>query len=111
MTTKLLAVAFTSSLLTATALASAGAADMTQERALNPQREPQNWILHHGNYQGHRFSLLREINTDTVKNMRLAFSVALGGFQSGGRYAHGALEATPIVEDGIMYVPDGWGSV
>jgi hypothetical protein len=31
----------------------AGAADMTQERALNPQREPQNWILHHGNYQGH----------------------------------------------------------
>jgi alcohol dehydrogenase (cytochrome c) len=37
--------------------------------------------------------------------------VALSGFQSGGRYAHGNLEATPLVEDGIMYVPDGWGSV
>jgi alcohol dehydrogenase (cytochrome c) len=98
-------------LLLATALTPANAADMTNDRMLNPQREPQNWLLHHGNYQGHRFSALKEINTDTVKNLRPAFTVALGGFQSGGRYALGALEATPLVEDGIMYVPDGWGSV
>jgi alcohol dehydrogenase (cytochrome c) len=84
---------------------------MTNERALNPQREPQNWILHHGNYQGHRFSQLKEINAETVKNLKPVFTVALSGFQSGGRYAHGNLEATPLVEDGIMYVPDGWGSV
>ena len=111
MTTKLPAVAFTSSLLMAAALMPAGAADMTQERALNPQREPQNWILHHGNYQGHRFSVLTDIDTNTVKNLKPAFTVALSGFQSGGRYAFGNLEATPLVEDGIMYVPDGWGSV
>ena len=111
MTTKILAVAFTSSLLTATALTPVRAADMTNERALNPQRESQNWILHHGNYDGHRFSQLKEINTETVKNLKPAFTVALSGFQSGGRYAFGNLEATPIVEDGIMYVPDGWGSV
>jgi alcohol dehydrogenase (cytochrome c) len=111
MTTKLVAVAFTSSLLMATALTPLRAADMTNERALNPQREPQNWILHHGNYQGHRFSLLKEINTDTVKNVKPVFTVALGGFQSGGRYAFGNLEATPLVEDGILYAPDGWGSV
>jgi alcohol dehydrogenase (cytochrome c) len=111
MTTKLLAVAFTSSLLMATAFTSLRAADMTNERSLNPQREPQNWILHHGNYQGHRYSLLKEINADTVKNLKPVFTVALSGFQSGGRYAFGNLEATPLVEDGIMYVPDGWGSV
>jgi alcohol dehydrogenase (cytochrome c) len=99
------------SLLMATALTPARAADMTNERALNPQREPQNWILHHGNYQGHRFSQLKEINAETVKNLKPVFTIALSGFQSGGRYAHGNLEATPIVEDGIMYVPDGWGSV
>ncbi|HEV7983785.1 MAG TPA: PQQ-binding-like beta-propeller repeat protein, partial [Xanthobacteraceae bacterium] len=99
------------SLLLTTALTPARGADMTPERALNPQREPQNWILHHGNYQGHRFSALKEIDTDTVKNLRPAFTVALSGFQSGGRYAFGNLEATPLVEDGIMYVPDGWGSV
>jgi alcohol dehydrogenase (cytochrome c) len=98
-------------LLVATALSPVRAADMTTERALNPQREPQNWILHHGNYQGHRFSALKEINADTVKNLKPAFTVALSGFQSGGRYAFGNLEATPLVEDGIMYVPDGWGSV
>jgi alcohol dehydrogenase (cytochrome c) len=111
MTAKSLAAAFAGSLMMATALTPAIAADMTNERLLNPQREPQNWILHHGNYQGHRFSALKEINTDTVGNLRLAYTVALGGYQSGGRYAAGALEATPLVEDGIMYVPDGWGSV
>jgi hypothetical protein len=55
MTAKIHAVAFTSSLLITTAVAPAYAVDMTQERALNPQREPQNWILHHANYQSHRF--------------------------------------------------------
>jgi alcohol dehydrogenase (cytochrome c) len=98
-------------LLMATVPMPARAADMTDERALNPQGEPQNWILHHGNYQGHRFSLLKGINTDTVKNLRLVFTVGLSGLQSGGRYAYGHLEATPLVEDGMIYVPDGWGSV
>src|SRR5260370_1864899 len=97
-------------LIATTALTPARAADMTNERALNPQREPQNWILHHGNYQGHRFSLLKEINTDTVKNLKPVFTVALSGFQSGGRYALGNLEATPIAQDGLIYVPDGSGS-
>jgi alcohol dehydrogenase (cytochrome c) len=104
-------VAIATSLLMATALTPLGAADMTNERALNPQKEPHNWILHHGNYEGHRFSQLKEINLDTVKNLKVAFTVGLGGMQSGGRFPHGNLEATPIVEDGIMYVPDGWGSV
>jgi alcohol dehydrogenase (cytochrome c) len=111
MTMKSFAGVLFGSLLMATALTPVGAADMTNDRTLNPQREPQNWILHHGNYQGHRFSPLKEINTDTVKNLKPVFTVALSGFQSGGRYAHGNLEATPLVEDGIMYVPDGWGSV
>src|SRR3984885_10084143 len=101
-----------SSLLVATALTPARAAHMTFEHANSVEKEPQNWILHHGNYQGHRFSGLKEINTDTVKNLKLAFTVALGGFEGAGtRYKFGDLEATPIVEDGIMYVPDGWGSV
>src|SRR5215813_9890454 len=104
-------VALLSSFLAATALTPARAGDMTFERALNVDKEPQNWLLHHGNYAGHRFSALTEINTDTVKNMKLVFSVALGGFESGGRYKFGNLEGTPIVEDGVIYVTDGWGSV
>jgi alcohol dehydrogenase (cytochrome c) len=100
------------SLLVTTALTPVGAADMTFERALNAGKESQNWILHHGNYQGHRFSQLKEINADTVKNLKVAFTVALGGFEGAGtRYKFGDLEATPIVEDGVIYVPDGWGTV
>src|SRR5262249_53751847 len=66
------------SLLAATALTPAGAADMTHERALNVAKEPHNWLLHHGNYEGWRFSLLKQINADNVKNLRVAFTVALG---------------------------------
>jgi alcohol dehydrogenase (cytochrome c) len=91
--------------------AGADAADMSFERALRVDQEPQNWLLHHQNYQGHRFSGLKEINTDTVANLRLAFTVGLGGLQAGGRHAQGNLEATPLVDDGLMYVTDGWGSV
>src|SRR5216684_635729 len=93
------------------ALSGARAADMSFERALNADREPQNWLLHHKNYQGHRFSALKEINTGTVGNLRLAFTIGLGGLQSGGRYAQGNLEATPLIDNGMMYIPDGWGSV
>jgi alcohol dehydrogenase (cytochrome c) len=111
MIAKSLTGAFVGSLLITSALTPARAADVTNERLLNPQREPQNWLHNHGNYQGYRYSLLKEINTDTVKNLKPVFTVALSGFQSGGRYAHGNLEATPLAEDGIIYVPDGWGSV
>ena len=112
MKTVSLAGALMGSLLAMTALTPLRAADMTFERALNPGKEPQNWLLHHGNYQGHRFSALKEINTDTVKNLKVAFTVGLGGFEGGGtRYKFGDLEATPIVEDGVMYFPDGWGTV
>jgi alcohol dehydrogenase (cytochrome c) len=106
------AAATTSALLAATMLTPATAADMTFERGLNVQSEPQNWVLHHGNYQGHRFSALNEINTQTARNLKVAFTVGLGGIEGAGtRYKFGNLEATPLVEDGIMYVPDGWGSV
>ena len=106
-----LACAIACSLLTATSLTPLKAADMTFERALNVAKEPHNWLLHHGNFEGHRFSQLKDINADSVKNLKMVFSVALGGFESGGRYKFGNLEATPLVEDGMMYVTDGWGSV
>src|SRR5437660_3226508 len=111
MRTALLSGAAMAALLVATALTPVEAADMTFERALNADKEPQNWLLHHGNYQGHRFSRLKDINADNVKNLKPVMTMALGGFESGGRYKFGNLEATPLVEDGIIYVPDGWGRI
>jgi alcohol dehydrogenase (cytochrome c) len=109
---KSLSFAALSALLITSALTPVNAADMTFERALASSKEPQNWLMNHGNYEGHRFSQLKTINTSNVKDLKIAFSVALGGIEGAGtRYKHGNLEATPLVEDGIMYVPDGWGTV
>src|ERR1700728_2877954 len=105
------AALFIAPFLAASALTPVRAADMTFDRALNAGKESQNWLLYYGNYQGYRFSQLNQINGDTVKSLKPVFSVALGGLQSGGRYAFGNLEGTPIVEDGMMYVTDGWGRV
>src|SRR5215468_2388557 len=43
------------------------AADVTPERLLNPDKEPQNWLMNHRTYDGQRFSPLTRINRDNVK--------------------------------------------
>jgi alcohol dehydrogenase (cytochrome c) len=85
--------------------------DTTMDRLLAAASEPQNWLTHHGTLDARRFSPLAEINRDNVKNLKVAYTVALGGTEPGGIWPHGGLEGTPIVEDGVMYVTDGWGSV
>ena len=82
-----------------------------EERLLAADQEPQNWLTHHQNYEAHRFSRLDEIDTETVKGLKVAWTFALGGTEGGGIWPHGGLEGTPIVEDGAMYVTDGWGAV
>ncbi len=95
-------VAIGCALLAGTSLAQA--ADMTFERLRNP--EPQNWLMNHGDFGAQRYSKLDRINKSNIKNLKLAFAVALGG-TSGNEN----LTATPLVEDGFMYVPDAWGVV
>ena len=77
---------------------------MTYQRLVNP--EPQNWLMNHHDFGSHRYSALDAINTGNVKNLRLAFAVALGGTTGNEN-----LTATPLVDDGFMYVPDAWGVV
>jgi alcohol dehydrogenase (cytochrome c) len=92
--------------------APASAADeVTQQRLLNADKEQGNWLLHHHDYGANRFSPLNQINRETVKNLKVAWTIALGGVEGGGIWTHGGLEGTPIVENGFMYVTDGWGSV
>src|SRR5258708_31126329 len=94
-------------LLATSALAmasSAFAADVTPERLLNPDREPQNWLMNHRTYDGQRFSPLARINRDNVKTLKLAYAVPLGG-SAGDEW----VEATPLVENGFIYITDSWG--
>jgi alcohol dehydrogenase (cytochrome c) len=78
------------------------AAEVTPQRLANP--EPQNWLMNHRTYDGQRFSPLARINRDNVKSLKLAYAVPLGG-GAGNEYN----EATPLAEDGFLYITDSWG--
>jgi len=80
------------------------AADVTYERLLKP--EPQNWLMHHNDFGSQRFSALDQINKANAKNLRLAFTVPLGG-KAGNEFG----AATPLVDGGFMYISDVWGVV
>ncbi len=85
--------------------------DVPFQRIVDAAKEPHNWLTHHGTLEAHRYSTLNQINKDTVSGLKVAWTAALGGIEGGGIWPHGGLEGTPIVEDGMMYVTDGWGSV
>jgi alcohol dehydrogenase (cytochrome c) len=106
--TALLATTLMSSL---TLMPASAADEVSQDRLLNADKEAGNWLHHHKNYSGTRFSSLKEINKDNVKNLKVAWTMHLGGVEGGGIWTHGGLEGTPIVENGMIYVTDGWGSV
>src|SRR2546430_6409864 len=80
------------------------AADVTADRLINADKEPQNWLMNHRTYDGQRFSPLARIDRGNVKNLKLAYAVPLGG-TAGGE----SVEATPLVENGFLYITDGWG--
>jgi alcohol dehydrogenase (cytochrome c) len=97
----------TTVLLTGTMLAAgppALAADVTPDRLVNADREPHNWLMNHRTYNGQCFSPLARINKGNVKNLKLAYAVPLGG-GGGNEYIH----ATPLAEDGFLYITDSWG--
>jgi len=78
------------------------AADVTPDRLANP--EPGNWLMNHRSYDSQRYSPLDRINKTNVKSLKLAYAVAIGGTA-----VNENLEATPLAEDGFLYVVDQWG--
>src|SRR5215831_2353703 len=80
------------------------AAEVTSERLVNANNEPQNWLMNHRTYDAQRFSPLDVINKSNVKGLKLAYAVALGN-SSGKEYN----EATPLAEDGFLYITDSRG--
>jgi alcohol dehydrogenase (cytochrome c) len=76
-------------------------AEVTPERLVNADKEPGNWLMNHRTYDAQRFSPLEKINKANVKGLKLAYAVALGGAA-----ADENLEATPLAEDGLLYMTD-----
>src|SRR5829696_8570560 len=66
-------------------------------------RESVNWPMYGLTQDDHRFSPLTQINEQTVGKLGLAWSVELGSTRG--------LEATPLVQDGIIYTTGTWSVV
>ena len=73
------------------------------ERIIKAESEPGNWIAHGRTYEEQRFSPLSKINKGSVSNLGLAWYKDMG--------TNRALEATPIVVDGIMFFTSTWSRV
>jgi alcohol dehydrogenase (cytochrome c) len=84
----------------------AAAGDVTADRLINADREPQNWLMNHRTYDAQRYSPLDRINRGNVKSLKLAYAVAIGGTA-----ANENIESTPLAEDGFLYIVDQWGVV
>jgi alcohol dehydrogenase (cytochrome c) len=76
----------------------AAPAQVTFDRLLRSQREPQNWLTYNGNLGSTHHSSLDQINAANVANLDLKW---VSQAQSLEKY-----EATPLVVDGVMYVTE-----
>lgn len=72
------------------------AAQVSFDRILHSDREPQNWLSYSGNVLGQRYSELKQITPDNVKNLELQWAFQARSTEK--------FESTPLVVDGIMYI-------
>ena len=70
-------------------------AQVTAQRLVESAKEPHNWLMYSGDYSGHRFSALEQINTANASGL-----VPKWAYQT---MAGGKFETTPLVVDGILY--------
>ena len=70
-------------------------AQVSFDRLLQADREPQNWLTYSGTYLGQRYSQLAQITPDNVKALELQWV-----FQARSTEKY---EATALVVDGVMY--------
>src|SRR5215469_1010209 len=68
-----------------------------------PTVAEEHWPLHGGSQADQRFSPLNQINEQTVSRLSLVWSQELGTSRG--------LEATPIVEQGVIYTTGSWSVV
>lgn len=84
--------------------ATLAADEMTAQRLIDADKEPQNWLTYGGTYNAWRYSPLDQINRKNVKNL-----VAAWVFQTG--VVEGGFSCTPLIADGVMYITTAWNRV
>ena len=77
--------------------------DATALRIIHADEEPANWLTHGRTYSEERFSPLAAIDDTNVNRLGLAWSLDMD--------TRRGLEATPLVENGILYTTGSWSRV
>jgi PQQ-dependent dehydrogenase (methanol/ethanol family) len=80
------------------------AADVTWDRLVNADKDPNNWVMYHGDFTGWHFSGLDQINTGNVNNLRLAWQHTPGSSKRG-------IQSFPLAVDGVVYYTSSSGAV
>ena len=75
----------------------APADEVSTERLIAAEKEPQNWMTYAGTYNAWRYSPLDQINRNNVEDL-----VPVWVFQTGK--VDGGFSCTPLVADGVMYI-------
>ncbi|MEP4892537.1 MAG: PQQ-dependent dehydrogenase, methanol/ethanol family [Aliiglaciecola sp.] len=78
-------------------------AGITDQRLVNADSEPENWLSHGGTYKEQRYSALDQVNLNNIEHLGLQWDFDLDGTRG--------LEATPIVVDGVMYITGNWSRI
>jgi len=73
-------------------------AQVTFDRILRADEEPQNWLTYGGTYANDRYSLLTQINRENVKNLQLKWV-----WRPTTTPPDEKMECTPIVVNGVLY--------
>jgi alcohol dehydrogenase (cytochrome c) len=76
-------------------LAAIASGQVSSQRLLNADKEPQNWLMYSGNYSGLRYSSLDKITPANAGDLELKWIFQANSIQK--------MEASPLVVDGIMY--------
>src|SRR5579872_6930162 len=84
-------------------LSSCNRAALDDATLRNSDRDSGNWLMYGRTYDDHRFSLLNQINEQTIGRLGLAWSRELPTTRG--------LEATPLVKDGVLYATGSWSVV
>ena len=78
-------------------------AQISYERILQAEDEPESWLTYNGSYMSQRYSRLTQIDQDNVGDLELRWLLQNQVF--------GAWQSSPIVADGVMYLTERPNSI
>src|SRR5262249_10489720 len=81
-----------------------GAAEITCDRLLDADKDPNNWLMYHGSFKSWHYSALDQINKSNVTTLSVAWTHSPSASKRG-------VQSFPVVADGILYYTSATGQV